>query len=739
MNAEGELIAHTDNGPVAYTAPIAFQEDAQGNKQSIAVHYALNAAQNSYGFTLAEYDQNRPLIIDPLIKSSYLGAGGDDYANAVAIHPVTGDVYVAGLTYSNGNIFPGAGGGAQSSGGGGFKPDAFISRFNADLTTLINSSYLGASRYDNATALAIHPTTGDVYVAGITTSSTNTFPGAGGGAQRSNGGTVGPCAEGEMCTNDGSYDAFVSRFSADLATLINSSYLGAEGSDFGTALAIHPATGDVYVAGFTTSSNPAFPGVSGGAQSLSHGNEEAFVSRFSSDLTQLIQSSYFGAAGEDRATALAIHPATGHVYIVGYSTSSSTALPGVSGGAQGSNGGPTGTTDAFVARFSADLTMLVQSSYFGAAGDDYANALAIHPANGDVYIAGYSTSSSTPLPGVSGGAQSSNGGPPGTKDVFVARFNADLGTLIQASYLGGVFGEVAFALAIHPNTGEVYVAGASSGTLPGVRGGAQSSFGGGDDAFISRFSADLSVLIQSSYLGAVEDDVANALAIHPVNGHVYVAGFTRATGNTFPGVNAFPGLPGGAQDYSGGGYDAFVSRVSADLSSTTIEPFAFASQTNVPLAAVRTSKPTLITGIVGAVGIYVDGAASSSYCISSANNCACDISTGFVSAPGLISNNQYVCARHTSASRLNAGTQTIVNVGGVSGKFLVITGTAFVPCNLDMDGDTIISATKEGLVLLRAMLGFSGATTTAGTGITAAQWATARPLINANCGTNFAP
>ena len=60
-------------------------------------------------------------------------------------------------------------------------------------------------------------------------------------------------------------------------------------------------------------------------------------------------------------------------------------------------------------------------------------------------------------------------------------------------------------------------------------------------------------------------------------------------------------------------------------------------------------------------------------------------------------------------------------------------------CNLDMDGDSALNGMKEGLVLLRAMLGFTGAATTAGTGISVSQWNTARPLINANCGTNFAP
>ena len=60
-------------------------------------------------------------------------------------------------------------------------------------------------------------------------------------------------------------------------------------------------------------------------------------------------------------------------------------------------------------------------------------------------------------------------------------------------------------------------------------------------------------------------------------------------------------------------------------------------------------------------------------------------------------------------------------------------------CNLDMDGDNQLTASKEGLVLLRAMLGFTGNAVTTSTGISVGQWAAARPAINSNCGTSFAP
>ena len=73
------------------------------------------------------------------------------------------------------------------------------------------------------------------------------------------------------------------------------------------------------------------------------------------------------------------------------------------------------------------------------------------------------------------------------------------------------------------------------------------------------------------------------------------------------------------------------------------------------------------------------------------------------------------------------------------GAFESVALTTVLPCKLDMDSDNLITATKEGLVLLRSMLGFSGASVVAGTGITQAQWDTARNNLNANCGTNFTP
>jgi len=528
LSKDGEIIIKTGLGELKLSKPVAWQEK-DGKKLPVEVSYKL-IGKNRYSFEVAKADPSLPLVIDPILQSTYLGGSSSDVAYALAIHPTTGEVYVAGWT--NSTNFPGTSGGAQASHRGGLS-DAFVARLNKELTQILQSTYLGGSDWDEARALAIHPTTGEVYVAGETRS-TN-FPGTTGGAQGSSG---------------GDFDAFVARLSGDLRTLHQSTYLGGSGIDSATALAIHPTTGEVYVAGETTSTN--FPNTTGGAQGIFRGSYEAFVARLSADLRTLHQSTYLGGSNRDHATALAIHPTTGEVYVAGWTWSDN--FPGTTGGAQGIFRG--GLQDAFVARLNSSLTQILQSTYLGGSSDDWAYALAIHPTTGEVYVAGITRFDD--FPRTTGGAQASPGG---GRDAFVARLNSSLTQILQSTYLGGSGNDSARALAIHPTTGEVYVAGGTlSRDFPGTTGGAQGRHGGGStDAFVARLNLSLTQILQSTYLGGSNQDEATALAIHPTTGEVYVAGETIS--------RDFPGTTGGAQASPGGGADAFVSRLTADLAA----------------------------------------------------------------------------------------------------------------------------------------------------------------------------
>ena len=651
IGSQGELIAHTGNGQVAFTAPIAFQENANGERVSVQVAYALNANEQWYGFTLGHYDRSQPLVIDPLLQSTYLGGDGDDGIRAMAIHPTTGEVYVAGNSIST--DMPGASGGAQPVKSTGY--DAFVTRFNAALTTRLQSSYFGGTGSDFAGALAIHPASGEVYVAGSTTSSD--LSGAVGGAQN---------------VKSGLSDAFVTRFDAALTTRLQTSYLGGAGNDVANALGIHPTSGDIYVAGDTDSTN--FPGVAGGAQSANGGGNDAFVTRFNAALTTRLQSSYLGGGGVDYARALAIHPVSGEVYVSG--GTGSTNLPGVIGGAQAviSTGG-----DAFVTRFNPALTSRLQSSYLGGGGLDYAFALAIHPATGEVYVAGRTVSAD--LPGVAGGQQSVYVG--GT-DAFVTRLNASLTSVLQSSYIGGTGYEIANALAIHPVSGEVYVAGDTlSVDLPGTVAGAQSVKSVGRDAFVTRFNPALTSRLQSTYLGGSGSENGQALAIHPTSGEVYLAGYT--------GSADLPNVAGGAQSVKSVSSDAFVSRLSADLANLSGCNLDI-DRDNAMLGS--TDGLLILRRMLG------------------------------LSGAALIAN--------------------AVNPAGLrTGDIAIANAIDALLATLDIDGSGgAANGPTDGLILLRAMLGFTGTAVT--TGIIVGTplrntWPLIRDYLNQNCGTNFGP
>jgi uncharacterized repeat protein (TIGR02543 family) len=271
-----------------------------------------------------------------ILQATYLGGNFEDYPTALAIHPITDEVYVVGLTSSN--DFPNRTGGAQANYGG--DPfDAFVARLSADLTSNPQSTYLGGNGDDRAFALAIHPTTGEVYVAGLTSS--NNFPNTSGGAQAS---------------NNGGNDTFVARLRPDLQTgaILQATYLGGNNNDEARALAIHPITGEIYVAGITSSND--FPNTLGGAQASNNGGNDTFVARLRPDLQAggILQATYLGGSNNDNNTGLAIHPITGEIYVAGITFSND--FPNTSGGPQAVCGGCSVYDDAFVARLSVNLT-----------------------------------------------------------------------------------------------------------------------------------------------------------------------------------------------------------------------------------------------------------------------------------------------------------------------------------------------------------------------------------------------
>ncbi|MEO8133994.1 MAG: kelch repeat-containing protein [Betaproteobacteria bacterium] len=341
--------------------------------------------------------------------------------------------------------------------------------------------------------------------------------------------------------------------------LLQASYVGgSNGVTSVFAVTVHPATGDIIVAGDTASTN--FPQTAGSGQIGNAGGSDGFVARLNSSLTVLLQATYYGSTLDDQVTDVAVHPLSGEVLIAG--TSDGT-LPGMAGGFQPSRGSATGIAQGFVARLSASVSNLAQSTYVSGNSYIFGNRIAVHSVSGDIYVGGETYA--TDLAGTAGGARPTHS-PGFGKDGFIARLNSALTSQMGATYFGGDDNSFVDALIVHPATGDIYLAGKTfAQNLPGTAGGAQPashSSGLGLEGYVARFNATLSILRQSTYLGGSYLDGVNSIAIHPQTGDVLVAGYT--TSSDFPGT-AGVALPVAPLSVSSGA--GFAARLNQSLTA----------------------------------------------------------------------------------------------------------------------------------------------------------------------------
>lgn len=437
-----------------------------------------------------------------LVYASYLGGTGSEAAAegpSVAVD-AAGDAVVAGSTANNSsgsNDFPTTSGAFEPQFPTGANETAFVTKFSADGGRLVYSSYLGGSGQDQASAVALGPD-GSAYVTGYT-GSTN-FPVTVGAFQTRCGGLP-PCMNGGY----GVFDAFVTRVAVDGSHLLYSSYLGGGGdghgtggNEFGHGIAVD-SSGAAYVVGDTDSVD--FPTTAGAFHTSLSGIDDAFVTKVSTDGSQMLYSTYLGGnegdcgGGHTEYAEGAAVDAAGDAYVVGV-TCNDPSFPVTADAFQRTE---PGGVDAFVAELNPGGTGLVYSSYLGGSRDDLGFGVGLDSTNA-AYVVGATDSCDLPVTASAfqKNASGALGGGPTYSEAFVAKIVAGTGGPINAAC-------------------PVPAAPTGDGRL--------------DPAF------GTAGVVTTSFMGIT--DMANAIATQPVDGKIVVAGSTCVQSGQCGRINRF--------------------------------------------------------------------------------------------------------------------------------------------------------------------------------------------------------
>jgi hypothetical protein len=189
---------------------------------------------------------------------------------------------------------------------------------------------------------------------------------------------------------------------------------------------------------------------------------------------------------------------------------------------------------------------LVYSTYLGGSYYDYGWDIAAD-ASGATYIAG--TTLSGGFPTTPGAFQTAYGG---SSDAFITKLNAAGSALVYSTFLGGIYGEEGYSIALD-SSGAVYVSGQTySDDFPTTLGAYQTDCGGSfcDDAFVTKLNTNGTALLYSTFLGGSGGENAYGVTVS-TSAAAYVSGTTASVD--------FPVTSGAFQTYRRGSSDAFIT------------------------------------------------------------------------------------------------------------------------------------------------------------------------------------
>lgn len=417
IEKNGDLVITTALGDVIEKKPYAYQI-LNGKIVEVDCQFVLN--DKRVEFELGTYSEFAPLIIDPiLVFATYSGSVTDNFG-MTATYGYDGTAYSAGTIY--GNAYPTPDPLAYNvtsnitvANVGTVTTDAFISKYSADGTTMIWTTFIGGGDNVHGTETSnslICDKFNNVYLFGVTSS--DDFPIQGGYQSAFGGGTtLAVNFNGTNFQNDGT-DIYVAKFSSNGQNLLGSTYMGGSSNDgvnyktssgsYNNVAAYDSLTtnygdqfrgeimldslGNCLVASCSRSTD--FPTLNA-FQPLNAGKQDGVIFKLNSDLSTLQWSSYYGGSQNDACYSVKIDSSYNIVFAGG---TCSTNLPGMGSGWQAAYNG--GKTDGFVGKLNQTGTVLTNGSYLGTVNYDQAFFVEIDR-NDNVFVLGQSTGGNFPV------------------------------------------------------------------------------------------------------------------------------------------------------------------------------------------------------------------------------------------------------------------------------------------------------------------------------------------------------
>ena len=400
-----------------------------------------------------------------------------------------------------------------------------ISSTNGEYTVidpeLIFSTYSGSS-VDNFGFTATFDSSGNLYAGGIATSPgfglSGRYPATFGAFSVSFNGGTGIEPANLPC------DISISKYDSTGQTLLYATYLGGTNDEYPHSLIVDENNNLIV---FGTSHSLNYPVSTNAPYQLNKGGTDIVVTKFTSDGSSLIGSTYLGGTSNDGLNKNNFThyfyaddfrgevnlDKYGNIYVA--TSTLSDDFPMIGNSFQTSK---TGLQEGVLFSLNPDISAVRWSSYFG--GSDHDAIYSIDVAeDGDLYISGGTNSLN--LQSTNGSAGEDYAG--GRTDGFVARISGDGQTVKRTVYWGTSGYDQVLSLDLDKN-GDVFVVGHSDRAMP-ISGNVYSNTNGSQ--FITKFNSDLDQMLLSTVFGSGStrpDITINAFLVDEC-GKIFVSGW----------------------------------------------------------------------------------------------------------------------------------------------------------------------------------------------------------------------